>query len=308
MRTLTIIAFITLGVIWGSNFIFMKWAAEVITPSQTTLLRVLFGFLPLFGFALCIKALKWADLRHWYHFVVMSLLATAVYYLAFAKGTALLPSSVAGMLSGSIPLFTFLAALIFLRDEPINRSSMSGTVLGFIGVLIIAQPWNSSGSVSIEGVLYMLGGALCVGVSFVYAKIFIKPLEIAPLALATYQTGFATILLFATTETSNISFILGDLKALIAMVIGLGILGTGLAYIIYYFLVNQMGAIAASGVTYIPPIVALLIGFTLVGEDIRSSDLLAVVLILTGVWLVQRARIQMEKAPLSATRCSESRV
>jgi drug/metabolite transporter (DMT)-like permease len=66
-----------LGLIWGSNFIFMKWAAVLISPMQIVLLRVLFGFLPILALALCLRALRINDLRHWRHFVVMSILATA---------------------------------------------------------------------------------------------------------------------------------------------------------------------------------------------------------------------------------------
>jgi drug/metabolite transporter (DMT)-like permease len=103
-------AFALLGLIWGSNFIFVKWAAVSITPEQIVLLRIIFGFMPLFVFALVTRALHWRDFRHLHHFMVMAVLATAFYYLAFAKGTVLLLSSVAGMLSGAIPLFTFLTA------------------------------------------------------------------------------------------------------------------------------------------------------------------------------------------------------
>ena len=108
MNKAAMFAFAALGLIWGSNFIFMKWAAELISPVQVVFLRVLFGFFPILALALYRRALRTKDLRHWPHFVVMSILATAFYYYAFAKGAALLPSSVAGMLSGAIPLFTFV--------------------------------------------------------------------------------------------------------------------------------------------------------------------------------------------------------
>ena len=79
MKKAAYLAFALLGVIWGSNFIFMKWAAEDISPSQIVLLRVVFGFFPIFFFALAKRALRWEHLRRVHHFVVMSLLATAIY-------------------------------------------------------------------------------------------------------------------------------------------------------------------------------------------------------------------------------------
>ena len=119
-------AFAALGLVWGANFIFVKWAFLSITPAQIVLLRVLFGFLPLFAYALASGALNSRDWRHAHHFALMSVLATAFYYFAFAKGTALL-------LSGAIPIFTFVTALVFLRQEPINARSVGGTLLGFVG-------------------------------------------------------------------------------------------------------------------------------------------------------------------------------
>ncbi|MEF9442896.1 DMT family transporter [Burkholderia sp. 1B3(2022)] len=98
-------AFAALGFIWGTNFLFMKWASVDLAASQIVFLRVLFGFIPLLTVALFTKALKWRHLRHAHHFVVMSLLATVIYYYVFAKGAGLLFSSIAGMLSGAIPLF-----------------------------------------------------------------------------------------------------------------------------------------------------------------------------------------------------------
>lgn len=198
------VAFALLGLIWGSNFIFMKWAAQYITPSQIVLLRVIFGFLPIFVFALAKQVLRWEHIHYVHPFVVMSLLATTVYYFAFAKGTALLPSSIAGLLSGAIPLFTFICAWLFLREEKINMTKAAGIALGFLGVLLIARPWSRSGAIDIAGVSYMILGSMSVGCSFVYARKFISPLKLPAIALTTYQIGLAMIFLFATTSLNGI--------------------------------------------------------------------------------------------------------
>ena len=179
MRRAAYGAFALLGLIWGSNFIFVKWAAASISPPQIVLLRVVFGFLPLLVFALATRSLRWRHLRHIHHFMVMALLATALYYVAFAKGTVLLLSSVAGMLSGAIPLFTFATAWLLLREEPLNARSVGGTLLGFMGVLLIAHPWSGDiGQISVAGVLWMIAGSLSVGCSFVYARKFHQSPEI----------------------------------------------------------------------------------------------------------------------------------
>jgi drug/metabolite transporter (DMT)-like permease len=277
------VAFIALGLIWGSNFIFMKWASETITPGQITLLRVLFGFVPVLVYATFRGVLARRHARHLHHFVVMSLLATSVYYFAFAAGTSLLPSGIAGALSGAIPLFSFLSAAILLRSERVTKLRLLGVLIGFSGVLLIARPWATTSGVDMTGVSYMLLGSVSVGLSFVYAKKFLTHLAIPPEALTTYQIGLALLTLVLVTNLDGLTAITGDPKALTGLVLGLGVLGTGVAYILYYFIVEQLGAITASSATYIPPVVALAIGWLLVDEPLDILDGVAVLLILTGV-------------------------
>lgn len=285
------LAFALLGLIWGSNFLFMRWASEWISPAQIVFLRVLFGFLPIFAFALATRALKWRHLRHAHHFIVMSLLATAVYYYAFAKGASLLLSSVAGMLSGAIPLFSFVCAWVLLRDERPTGRMVAGVLCGFLGVVLIAHPWTGVGAgVDLHGVLYMVAGSLSVGCSFAYARRFLTALNLSPLALSTWQIGFALLVISCVTDFHGITRITAHTGALVGLVLGLGLLGTGLAYILYYFIVQRLGALSASSVTYIPPVVALLMGVLFAGEAIGPLQLLAMACILGGVYLLQSGR------------------
>lgn len=305
MKFIAYFAFGLLGVIWGSNFIFMKWAADYITPQQIAFLRVVCGFVPLLIFAVMRGAIRWRDMRHIHHFAVMAMLATAIYYFAFAKGTALLLSSVAGMLSGAIPLFTFVTAILFLREERPTVKSLFGVALGFAGVVLIARPWQldagqmGGDGVSMVGTAYMVGGALSVGCSFVYARKFISPLRLSPLALSTYQIGIATAIFAVTSDYTGLDAVFADPKTALGLVVGLGILGTGLAYILYYFIVERLGAVAASGVTYLPPLVAMVIGIALVGEPVAHLDVIAMLAILLGVFLQQTGKriIPLQKDP-----------
>lgn len=280
-------AFALLGVIWGTNFIFMKWAAALISPGQVVLLRLLCGFVPLLAFALARRSLAWRHLRHTHHFAVMALLATALYYFAFAKGAALLASSIAGMLSGAIPLFSFVTAVVFVRGEPVNRRILLGLVVGFGGVLLIARPWAAGGAIDPHGVLYMVAGSLSVGSSFVYARRFLVDKGISPVALSTYQIGCALLMLCLVTDLHGIARILDDRVALAGLVFGLGLTGTGLAFILYYFIVQKLGAVRAAGVTYIAPVVALLAGSLLAGEPVVPASLASMALILGGVYILQ---------------------
>lgn len=288
MKTSALLAFCFLGLVWGANFIFVKWAAVYISPVQITLLRVIFGFLPVLLYALARSDLRLGQLRHLHHFAVMALLATALYYYAFARGTVLLASGIAGMLSGAIPLFTLVCTALFLREEHLGVGRIAGLALGFLGVLLVAQPWSSTGEIDLKGVGWMVAGSLSVGCSFVYARRFISPLKLPVAALTTWQIGLGMVFLLMVTPLSGIGAAFADTRAATGLILGLGLCGTGLAYIAYYHIIESLGAVAASSVTYVPPVIALLIGVALVGETIQPSGYTALVLILAGVGLIQR--------------------
>jgi len=296
----TYAAFVLLGLIWGSNFIYMKWAAALISPEQIVLLRVFFGFLPLAFAAWHKNVINRSQARHLPHFLVMAAVATAFYYFAIVKGTALLPSGIAGVLGGSIALFTAIFSLLLLRTEKLNRLMAVGVVLGFAGIALIARPWEGSANpINLDGVFWMLTGSIILGLSYVYVRRFLAPVNLPPLALATWQVGLALLLLLLLTNFTGIGQIFQDWRAAIGVVVGLGILGTGTAFLIYYFLLQELGAVAASGATYITPMVALLIGWA-AGEKVGIFEVGAVVLILAGIAMLQIGRQRAGRERLRA--------
>lgn len=298
-------ALILIGFIWGSNFIFIKMATEILPPMQVVFLRVVVGFVPLALVALWTGAIRRDQLRHLPHFAVMSVLATSFYYYGFVAGGALLPSSVAGLLGGAIPIVTFLTTLVFLRSERPNGLIALGVALGFVGIALTARPWENGATVSLRGVAWLLAGVVSVGVSFVYARRYLAPLQLQPVALAAWQTGLASLTLAVLTDFNGITAILDHPRALVALVLGLGILGTGLAYLIYYYMVQKLGAVGASGATYLPAVVAVAIGAA-VGETIGLVEVAALVLILGGVALIQLGGAQARRQ--SSLRPSDNRL
>ncbi|WP_228711640.1 DMT family transporter [Arcobacter arenosus] len=283
-----IFIFLLLGIIWGSNFIYMKLATVYISELQVVFLRVLFGFIPVLIYTIYKKTMRIEHFKYAFHFFIMSLLGASVYYYYFVKASSLLLSGITGALSASVPLFAFILAVIFLKDEKLDKR-LFGILLGLIGVVLIAKPYELDVFESnIEGIKAIILGSLVVGSSFVYAKRFISPLKIHFSALTTYQLAFATITLSLFVDYNGISNITLNLNVLLGTIIGLGLLGTGLAFILYYYLIEHLGAVRASSATYLPPIVALLIGFFIVGEDIDLIDLMGTVLILFGVYMINR--------------------
>ncbi|WP_300673328.1 DMT family transporter [Desulfoluna sp.] len=201
----------------------------------------------------------------------------------------MLLSGIAGAVSGAIPLFAFIMALLFIPEEKASVRNITGVLIAFAGVVLIARPSGQEVlTTNLEGIGYMIAGSLSVGGSFVYARKFIVPLRIPAAALTTYQLGFGLLILSLLTDTAGIGTLWTDPHASIGLIVGLGILGTGLAYILYYYIVETLGAVAASSVTYLPPVVALFIGWLLVGEPIELMDVLSTGMIFVGVFLLKK--------------------
>lgn len=283
------LALVCLGLIWGSNFLYMKLATQYISPIQVVFLRVAITTLPIIAFGFVKGSFRKEHFKYWYHFLIMSLLAAVVYYYCFVVGSHLLYSGIAGALSGSSPLFSFVLAAIFLNEEKISFTKIFGLILGFFGVVILAKPFDAGiTDTTWKGIVYMAIGSLSLGASFIYAKKYISPLKINGIALVSYQLVGATTILAILTPFNGITNILSNLEATLGLVIGLSLLGTGLAFLIYYYIVDKLGALKAASVTYIPPIVALIIGAFIGGEPIVFTDILGTLIILFAVYLLKK--------------------
>ncbi|SKB10465.1 Permease of the drug/metabolite transporter (DMT) superfamily [Aeromicrobium choanae] len=287
----------TVGVIWGMTFLFMRWATDVVSPAQTALIRVVFGALPVAVYALVRGHLSWSHWRHAHHFLAMSILAAAFYYYAFAVGTTLLETGIAGALTGTIPLFATVSASLMLADERMNRGRAVGLVAGVGGVVLLAQPWDA-GSVDLAGVGWMLAGCVFVGLSFPYARRFITPLEIHPSAATTYQLVLGGILLLVVVDLDGITDVADDPKALLGTVLGLGLLCTGIAFILYYVMVDGLGAATASTSSYLPPAVAMVVGIVALDEPIHASALAGLTLIGLGAFVSHRFGTAIDRTPV----------
>jgi len=289
MTAVPILMFCLLGLIWGSSFIYMKLAAELISPEQVVLLRVLFGLVPIAAYAAFKGAYSRSHAKHFLHILVMSVVGTIGYYYGFAVGSSLLPSGIAGALSGLTPILSFLLALLLVSEERATSVKALGILLGFLGVLAIANPFGDDVSSSdLEGVIYNAIGSFSVGASFVYAKKFVIPLKIPFSALITYQLALSALILLVVIDLDGIHAIWSDTVAAAGLSLGLGVLGTGGAFILYYYIIEKLGAVNASSVAYVPPVVALLIGVLIVGEQVRPWEYAGAAVILAGVYLVNR--------------------
>lgn len=279
-----------LGFIWGSNFLFMKLAVEQMPALDVALWRTIFGVIPIVLLALWWGLLNLRQLRYWPHFLALALFNNAGPYVLLVIGTAHLPSGVAGAIAGSVPAITASLASVVIPSERPTRKMLVGLACGLIGILTLsplgthvalgASPWIGVGA--------MFAGALSYAIALIYARYFVQKIGLKPLSLAAWQMVFALLLLLPFSNPETIGRLWHSPTTLLGLVVGLGLFGTGVAFVIYYELIAKMGALRAGMVYYIPPVVALLMGAVFMGERLGLKEWIGTALILIGVFYASK--------------------
>lgn len=277
---------VILAAIWGSSFLFIKVAVRDFAPLHVALGRMLFGTAVLLAFL----ALRGEHLPRgrpvWGHLAVAGVFGNALPFFLFAWGETKVSSVLAGIWNGTTPLLTMIVAFSMLPDERPDRDKVIGLSVGFAGVLLIVGPWRGVGGGELLGNLACLGAAACYGVAFPYMRKHLAGREESPLALAgaqllcgTVQLGIVAAFFTGMPETYA-------LRPVMSVVV-LGVLGTGIAYVINYGIIRDAGATAASTVTYLLPIFATIVGMVFLGEQLTWNQPVGAAVVLVGVAISQ---------------------
>ncbi|CAH2398869.1 membrane hypothetical protein [Mesorhizobium ventifaucium] len=134
----------------------------------------------------------------------------------------------------------------------------------------------------------MLAGSVSYALALVYARRFMVSLGLGPVKLATYQMLFAAVMLTPFAAPGHWEDLAASSDALLALVFGLGLAGTGIAFVIYYQLIQMLGALKAASVYYIPPVVALVVGWAFPGETITLVQAAGATLVIAGIFYANR--------------------
>ena len=295
---------VVLAGIWGCSFLFIKVALEGVSAAQIVLGRIALGAVAI----LASVALRREPLPRqpvvWAHAAVMGLISNVIPFLGFAWGEDNgATSGLAGIYNATTPLWTLVFAILVLPSERPSRARVFGLVAGFFGVLVVLAPWRSVHGAALSGQLACLGASACYGVAFVYTRRFLTG-RAAPLGLATAQLTCAAIeigLVAPWVATSSVSLP----PRVWLSVVALGAVGTGIAYVLYYGLVRDVGATTASTVTYVVPLVAVTLGVAALGESLRWNDFVGALIVLAGI-LVAEDRLRRRRFVVEARGSSEA--
>lgn len=278
--------FIALGLVWGLSFLFVELALISFSPIGIAFLRGLLGAVSLLVLVAVTRQKLPRVWRHWLHISIVAVLLNAAPGFLFALGQETVSSSIAGVINATTPLMTVLIIISFFRDQTPTFDQFLGIVVGFFGILLVMEIFSSSNQASIAGVITLLMATLCYGLAMPYAKRFVSPLPYSPYVLAASQVSASAALTALPAILWGITHdvITGTSLAGIAL---LGVLGTGVAYVWNYRNIELAGSVVASSVTYITPVVAVIAGVLVLGDQLSPSQVAGGILIVLSALLVQ---------------------
>ena len=276
---------IVLGVVWGWSFFFMKIALEGMTPSAVVLGRLVFGAAAVVVSLLVTRTGLPRELELWKRVAFMALVTNVAPFTLFAWAQERITSALASVLNASTALFAALVALTFL-GERLKRAQAFGLVLGFVGVGVAAGVGGGdvAGS-SLTGAAAGLGAAFCYAIGFAYSQR--HDLGSRPEATTAGQLLIGAAVMAPFGIGTSVAEGLSLTPTRFTAILILGVLGTGVGYLIYYRMVAEVGATKASIVTYLVPIVGLVVGVTVADEPFSWRLVIGGVLIVGGVIAVQ---------------------
>ena len=285
--------YIALGIVWGCSFIFIKLGLEFLTPYGVAFGRCALGAITLL-IALKIKGFTLPrDRSTWFHLWVVSLLLNVIPGILFAVAETEVTSILAGIINAVTPLMTMLAIMIAFRDEVLKRNQVIGLITGFIGVLIVLGAWQGLGNNPWWAVGALLLAVACYGISFPYSRKNVLPRKLQPETMAATQLVAASITLlpmFIWDGIAENTYPIGPVLAMLA----LGIFGSGFAYIWNFKIMSAAGSAIASSVTFVTPVVAVLVGIIFLGESITWNEPVGGLVVLFGAATAQ-GRIKLNR-------------
>jgi drug/metabolite transporter (DMT)-like permease len=283
-RLPTVVPFALLATVWGCSFALIAVALRSFAPGQVSSGRIVVGALTLLAISAVTRTPLPRGLTVWRDLAVVGLLLCVVPFWLFAFAEQHVTSALASILNATTPLMTAGVAALLLTQERADLRRLFALLLGLLGVLLVAAPWQASLGGDLLGVLACLAATFCYGTAFVYLRRRVSPLGLAPLTLATGQVvaaGVLTGLVGPWVATGPVRWQAGPAVALVA----LGALGSGLAYVWNARIVADWGATRASAVTYLTPVVGVAVGVAVLGERTGWHQLAGGLLVLVGVLL-----------------------
>ncbi|WP_394618876.1 DMT family transporter [Lentzea sp. JNUCC 0626] len=279
--------FALLAIAWGSSFLLIKLALVGLTPLQVVAGRLITGALALGAVCALGRRRLPREPVVWLHLGVVAVVLCVLPFTLFAWAEQHIDSGLASIYNATTPLMTTLVALAALPAERPTRAKLAGLALGFFGVLVVLAPWRILLGGGAVAQLACVLATFSYGLAFVYLRRFVSPRGLGAEPLATVQVGLAAAIVLVLAPAWITSAAVPSWGVL-AAVCALGVVGTGLAYVWNTNVVAGWGATSASTVTYLAPVVGVVLGVVVLGETLHWNEPLGGAIIIAGVVLARR--------------------
>ena len=278
------LVFLALGAAWGSSYLFIKIGVETLTPFTLVAGRLAIGA----GVLAIVMRIAREPLPRqrgpYGHMLIVALLGIVIPFSLITWGEQTIDSGLAAVLNGTVPLFAIVLAALVLPDEPITLNRLGGLLVGFAGVILLTAPALTDGfGGGLPGQLALLGASVSYGAAGVYARRTVRGMP--ALTSAFLEVGLAFVITLGLAAAFGSPWATGVDGGTIVSVAWLGLIGSGLAFLAFFYLLDRWGATRTALVAYLLPVVGIILGVVVLGEIVSRSMLAGTALVIGGIAL-----------------------
>ena len=278
------LVFLALGAAWGSSSLFIKIGVETLTPFTLVAGRLAIGAGVL---ALVMRFTRQPLPRQqsvYWHLGVVALLGIVIPFSLISWGEQTIDSGLAAILNGTVPLFAIVLAALVLADEPMTVNRLAGLVVGFAGVVLLTAPGLRDGfGGSLPGQVALIAASISYGAAGVYARRTVR--GVPALTSAFLEVGIAFVITLVLAAVFGGPWATRVDGGTVLSVAWLGLIGSGLAFLAFFYLLDRWGATRTALVAYLLPVVGIVLGVLVLQESVTLPMLGGTALIIGGIAL-----------------------
>ena len=278
---------VTLALIWGVNFIFIKISVEDVGPTTNVFFRLLLGSIVLSIYLRSSKSKLPLENKNLLFYLILGFLGLALPFFLISSAEVYIDSGLAGLLMSPMPLITLGLSAIILKDEVINKTKILAFIIAFLGLIVLFGPENlltlgGSNRIELLTQVLVLIAACCYGTNAVLSKLAPK-IDVTAMATGVCLGSllFITPLALFYDPFFKVDF---TYKAIIAIIIQ-GVFGTAIANILFFKIIELKGPIFLSLLNFMIPPIAFFTGVLFLNEKIKINALLALLMILLALYI-----------------------
>jgi drug/metabolite transporter (DMT)-like permease len=273
--------FLLLGAIWSSSFMWIKIAVQEVGPVTLVAFRVLFGLL--FGIAVIfIQRTPWPrTFKTWFPLLLLGLTNVAVPFFLISWGEKSIDSAVASILDATVPLFTILIAHFSLQDDKMTLPKVLGLLIGFAGVIVLMSKDIGTSTGSLLGQFAVIVASMFYAGSSVYVRK--TTVDTPGILRSAGPLVSATAVMWLGSALFESPLTIPQIGVTWVALLFLGVFGSGLAFVLAYYLIHEIGPTRTTMVTYLFPLGGVILGATILSERITWQVIAGGILIISSL-------------------------